>query len=92
MMDMKTSAGSRLLCNKGQVPGLEADVFFDPKSMANVWAFKDAKDQCRIACDSDTDDAFMTHTPNGIKKFEESRCGSFCHKSPKGHHEEEVKG
>ena len=58
--------------------------------MANVWAFKDMKGQCRIACDSNTDDAFMTHTPNGIKKFEESRDGSCCHKLPKGY-EEEVK-
>ena len=36
MIDMKTNAGSRLSCNKSQVPGLEADVFFDPKSMANA--------------------------------------------------------
>ena len=45
MIDMKTNAGSRLSCNKGQVPGLEADMFCDPKSMANVWAFKDVKGQ-----------------------------------------------
>ena len=44
MIDMKTNAGSRLLCNKGQVPGLEANMFFDPKSVANAWAFKDVKD------------------------------------------------
>ena len=90
MTDMKTNAGSRPLCNEGQVPGSEADVFFDPESMANVWAFKDVKDQHRIAHDSDMDDAFVTHTPNGIKKFEESRDGLHCHKLPKGH-EEEVK-
>ena len=65
-------------------------MFCDPKSMANVWAFKDVKGQCRITCDSDTDDALMMHTPHGIKKFEESRDGS-CHcKSPKDC-EEEVK-
>ena len=65
-------------------------MFYDPKSMANVWAFKDVKGQCRVACDSDTDDALMMHAPCGIKKFEESRDG-LCHcKTPKGH-EEEVK-
>ena len=90
MTDAKTNAGSRLSCNKSQVSGLKADMFFDPKSMANIWAFKDVKDQCRIACDSNVDDAFVTHSPNGIKKLEESRDGSCHHKSPKGH-EEEVK-
>ena len=65
-------------------------MFFDPKSMANVWAFKDVKDQCRIAHDSNTDDALVTHTPNGIKKFEESRDGLTHCKLPKGC-EEEVK-
>ena len=65
-------------------------MFFDPKSMANVWAFKDVKGQHGIACDSNVGDAFMMHTPNGIKKFEESRDGSHCCKLPKGH-EEEVK-
>ena len=28
MMDMNTNAGSRPLCNEGQMPGLEADAFF----------------------------------------------------------------
>ena len=40
--------------------------------------------------DSNADDTLMTHTPNGIKKFEESRDGSCCCESPKGC-EEEVK-
>ena len=75
MMGMKTNVGSRLSCNKGQVPGLEADTLFDPKSVASVWAFKDVKDQCRVTCDSAKDDALMTHTENGIEKFEESRDG-----------------
>ena len=90
MIDMKTSAGSRLLCNEGQVPGLEVDVFFDPKSMANVWAFKDVKGQYRITDDSDIDDAFMMHTLHGIKKFEESRDGLHHCKLPKDC-EDEVK-
>ena len=84
IVDMKTNTGSRPLCNKGQVPGSEAEMFFDPKSVANAWVFKDVKDQCRATCDSAKDDAFLTHTENGIKKFEESRDSLCCYKLPTG--------
>ena len=59
-------------------------MFFDPESLASAWAFKDVKDQCRMTCDSAKDDAFVTHTENGIKKFEESRDGLHCYKLPAG--------
>ena len=44
-------------------------VWFDREAIANIFGFKDLVKLHRITYDSEKEDAFLVHTPNGIIKF-----------------------
>ena len=50
LMQMDADAGSRTPGKKGEMPGLKADPWFDPKSKVNAFGFAKTAEQHRMRC------------------------------------------
>ena len=79
---MKTNMGTRLIDKKGTVPGLDNKIWFDPKSVSNIWSFHKMAKKYPTYYDSTKEDAFHIHTNKGIVKFKASDEGLYYYKFP----------
>ena len=64
-LELLTNAGSKKTKQQAYVPDFGM-VWFDREAIANIFGFKDLVKLHQITYDSDKEDAFLVHTPNGI--------------------------
>ncbi|MEM7385683.1 MAG: hypothetical protein AAF514_12125, partial [Verrucomicrobiota bacterium] len=76
---METNVGSRILDTQGTMPGMTQKVWLDKKSIANIFSFKNVKNDYRVTYDSFVEDAFILHMKNGKIKFEANESGLYMH-------------
>ena len=65
---MSTNAGSSIMKEDSDIPGI-CVAKFDEKFLANIFGFSHMSDKYRITYDNEKEDAFIVHTPEGVKKF-----------------------
>ena len=76
---MSTNAGMKKMNIMGYVKGF-GEAYYDPSQMANIFSFSHLVDKCRITYDSDIEDAFIVHRPNGPIKFSRTKEGLYAYK------------
>ena len=69
LMQMNANTGSRIPGEKGEMLGLKADPWFDPKSKVNAFGFAKLAEQHRVTCDASEMDGFNVHAEHGAIKF-----------------------
>ena len=91
-LEMSTNAGKKLITKEANVPGF-GTVKFDEEAIANIMGFADLVDKHRITYDSEIEDAFNIHMPDGaiIAKFARSQEGLYVHQVPDDY-KQNVKG
>ena len=92
LMQMNANVGSRVVGKKGEMPGLKADPWFDPKSKVNVFGFAKSAEQYRMTCDTSKMNGFDVHAEHGTIKFmkdENGLCTCVFSDEHKKHAEEE---
>ena len=66
-LSMNTNAGSRVIKERGTMPGLDAKVWTDKTGVANVFSFADIADQYHVTYDNKIEDAFHVKSWNKDK-------------------------
>ena len=78
-LQLNTNGGEVVIKQKGIVEGF-GEVWYDSKSMANIFSFAEMKEKHNITYDSSKEDAFNIHLPNKTIKFSRSKNGLYLYK------------
>ena len=65
---LETNAGKITVDKEGTLPDY-GKVMYSPKAMTNILSLAMASDKYRITMDTAIDNAFLVHTPQGIRRF-----------------------
>ena len=79
-IEMKTNVGTRRIETVGELPGFDNKVWYDKKSVANIFSFAELANQHRITYDSEKGDEFNIHYGNSIIKFPRSAEGLYYYR------------
>jgi hypothetical protein len=82
---MNTNVGSRKIEKNGDIPGMKYKVWYDDKSMANIFSFADLVDQYHVVYDSHVEDAFVVDVDGKEVKFPRSEEGLYYYNMPEGY-------
>ena len=78
-LQLITNGGTVYTDQKATVPGF-GEVWYDRKSIANIFSFAELKDKHKITYDSSKEDAFIIHLPSKNLKFTRNKQGLYIYK------------